>query len=116
MRNLTPNRIFTFLIAAWTAIFVGFWSMIYLGGNAIVWVVENIFGYAGEGADTLISIAQNVGTVGLFMIWFMGAAGLFILRKWLSAITKGPGEPYDVEIVHDGKTIETSYQDVTEKR
>ena len=116
MSQVSHNHIFGFLLTVWTVIFAAFWGVIYIGGAILMWVAEHLFMMHGEAADVFIRLLQNIGTLGLASIWAMGAVVLFVLRRWMKAITFGPGRPQEVEIQHEGQTIEASYQDVTEKR
>lgn len=116
MQRLNPSQLFPFLMVIWTSIFLFFWAIVEVGGNALSWIFINIFGAPADRAELFFSLLQNVGMTGLVVIWLMGAAGLFIMRRWLRVLTQDPGDSYEVKVQHDGKTIESSATDVTEKR
>lgn len=115
MQRFAIRYTFIFLLVIWSAIFAGFWGVIFLGGNILQWLLGDVFGIAPDQVHAVIDTIQHVSGAGLAIIWLMGAAMLYIMKKWLWAVVRGPGNPYNVHVVNDGEVIDGTATDVTEK-
>jgi len=103
----SSHHVYSLLLAAWTAICVGFWSAIYLGGDAMTWAMTQYFGLARHETESVLHMFHNVPVLGAIMIWLMGAAMLLILRWWMHAVATGPDAPRnDLHFKNDGKLVE----------
>lgn len=94
-------NIYGLLLITWSAICIGFWSIIYWGGDALSWTMKSFLGVEPSATENALALFRNVPPVGAIMIWLMGAASLFILRRWMSGVNKGPGQIYDVKFQND---------------
>ena len=102
------------LLSIWSAIFAGFWAVIFLGGKILTWLLTAIFHVAAEPSVALINILQSVSLWGLALIWGMGALALYIAKRLLWAQLEGPGEPYDVQLTNNDRTIDGTAVDKSE--
>ena len=103
------------LLTVWTAIFAGFWSVIFLGGEILQWLLVNVLGANVVSTDAMIQLLQHVSGFGLALIWAMGAFALYVAKRLMWAAVEGPGGPYNIDLVNDGKVIDGSAIDKTER-
>ena len=102
------------LLLIWTAIFAGFWGVVFLGGQLLEWLLTALFDVDAEPSIALINILQSVSMWGLLLIWVMGAVALYIAKRLIWAVMEGPGRPFEVRLSNDGHTIDGTATDKSE--